>query len=48
MLAWFQEHEPKGEIVIVVGGLAPVRHAEHRNKYKLEEKDRGEEEGCGA
>ena len=48
VLDWFREHEPKGEIVIVVGGLAPVRHAEHRNKYRQEEQDRGEEVGCGA
>ena len=48
VLEWFREHEPKGEIVIVVGGLVPARHAEHRNKYKQEESGRGEEEGYGA
>ena len=37
--AWFREHEPKGEIVIVVAGAQPVK-ASKRKRY-----GRGEEEG---
>ena len=33
VFAHFSAEEPKGEIVIVVGG-APVQKTEHRNKYK--------------
>lgn len=36
--AWFEEHEPKGEIVIVVAGAEPV-------KVKKKKYGRGEEEG---
>ncbi len=39
--AWFREHEPKGEIVIVVAGAAPVK-AQKKKRY-----GRGEEEGNG-
>ncbi len=34
VLAHFQAVEPKGEIVIVVGGLDSAGPREHRNKYK--------------
>lgn len=34
VLAHFQAVEPKGEIVIVVGGARPDGPREHRNKYK--------------
>ena len=34
VLAHFQAVEPKGEIVIVVGGVRPDGPREHRNKYK--------------
>ena len=34
VLAHFQAVEPKGEIVIVVGGLVSAGPREHRNKYK--------------
>ena len=37
--AWFREHEPKGEIVIVVAGAQPVK-ASKQKRY-----GRGEEEG---
>ena len=37
--AWFREHEPKGEIVIVVAGAQPVK-SEKKKRY-----GRGEEEG---
>jgi 16S rRNA (cytidine1402-2'-O)-methyltransferase len=37
--AWFREHEPKGEIVLVVAGAEPVK-AEKKKRYA-----RGEEEG---
>lgn len=42
---WFAEHEPKGEIVIVVAG-APEEKKVSGNKYKLknEERDCGERE----
>ena len=36
--------EPKGEIVIVVAGLPQETHKEHRNKYRMEGKDDGQEE----
>ena len=36
--AWFREHEPKGEIVIVVAGAQPVK-ASKQKRY-----GRGEEE----
>jgi len=39
----FRECEPKGEIVIVVAGAPEPERREHRNKYKVEEKDCGEE-----
>lgn len=41
---WFREHEPKGEIVIVVAGAEEERKPSG-NKYKLkheEERERGE------
>jgi 16S rRNA (cytidine1402-2'-O)-methyltransferase len=38
VLAHFQAVEPKGEIVLVVGGFVSDAPREHRNKYKdLEE-----------
>lgn len=49
LCGWFREHEPKGEIVIIVAG-APVHGGdgktvrEHKNKYKQEVEDRGEDE----
>ena len=42
ILAHFEANAPKGEIVIVVGGLPAAAKAEHRNKYK-EERDGREE-----
>ena len=36
--AWFREHEPKGEIVIVVAGAEPEKKISG-NKYKNEERD---------
>ena len=35
---WFREHEPKGEIVIVVAGAEPEKKVSG-NKYKNEERD---------
>ncbi len=35
---WFKEHEPKGEIVIVVAGAEPEKKVSG-NKYKNEERD---------
>ena len=40
---WFREHEPKGEIVIVVAGAEEEKRVSG-NKYKLEH---GEEKGRG-
>ena len=37
--AWFREHEPKGEIVLIVAGATPVK-AEKKQRY-----GRGKEEG---
>ena len=34
VLAHFRVDEPKGEIVVVVGGFVPAEPREHRNKYK--------------
>ena len=34
VLAHFREVEPKGEIVLVVGGRRDDAPREHRNKYK--------------
>lgn len=39
---WFREHEPKGEIVIVVAGAEPEKKVSG-NKYKNEERDGREE-----
>ena len=44
VLEHFRAVEPKGEIVILVAGLPQDGHREHRNKYKIEGKDDGEEE----
>ncbi len=44
VLEHFRAVEPKGEIVIVVAGLPVVEHREHRNKYKQEGTDCGEEQ----
>jgi 16S rRNA (cytidine1402-2'-O)-methyltransferase len=41
----FREQEPKGEIVISVAGLQEEGHREHRNKYRMEGTDSGEEAG---
>ena len=43
VLEHFRAVEPKGEIVIVVAGLPREEHREHRNKYRMEGKDDGEE-----
>ena len=43
VLEHFRAAEPKGEIVIVVAGLPQEQHREHRNKYRMEGKDDGEE-----
>ena len=44
VLEWFREHEPKGEIVIVVAGAEPEK-VKSKNKYKnqKEERDCGED-----
>ena len=34
---WFREHEPKGEIVIVVGGVPPVKAAKQKRYDPTEE-----------
>ena len=34
LVNYFNEHEPKGEIVIVLAGLPEVPKAQHTNKYK--------------
>ena len=44
VLEHFTRTEPKGEIVIVVGGAPAKSRGEHRNKYK-EERDGREDEG---
>lgn len=44
VLAHFKEVEPKGEIVLVVAGAPEEQHREHKNKYKMEERDCGEGE----
>ncbi len=41
----FREQEPKGEIVISVAGLPEEGRREHRNKYRMEGTDSGEEAG---
>ena len=41
--AWFREHEPKGEIVIVVGG-APPEKAHKKKRYGPTEEPEGPEE----
>ncbi len=41
--AHFREQEPKGEIVISVAGLPEEGRREHRNKYRMEGTDCGEE-----
>lgn len=41
VLDHFKVEEPKGEIVIVVAGLAAEGHREHRNKYR-----EGADDGC--
>lgn len=43
VLAHFSECEPKGEIVLVVAGKPQEARGEHRNKYKTEDVDNGEE-----
>ena len=37
LAAWFREHEPKGEIVIVVGGVPPVKAAKKKRYDPTEE-----------
>ena len=37
--AWYREHEPKGEIVIVVAGAEPEKSSSKKKRY-----GRGEEE----
>jgi len=39
---WFREHEPKGEIVIVVAGVQPVK-PEKKKRYGRGEDEEGEE-----
>ncbi|MCQ2178029.1 MAG: 16S rRNA (cytidine(1402)-2'-O)-methyltransferase [Bacteroidales bacterium] len=43
LLEHFRAVEPKGEIVIVLAGRPEPEKREHRNKYRNEEKDCGEE-----
>lgn len=38
LAAWFREHEPKGEIVLVVAGAAPVK-SEKKKRYGRGEKE---------
>ena len=45
LLEYFSKNEPKGEIVMVVAGAPQKERGEHKNKYKVEEGDCGEEEG---
>lgn len=40
--AWFREHEPKGEIVLVVAGAQPVK-PEKKKRYGRGEEENGEE-----
>lgn len=44
VLAHFRQNEPKGEIVIVVGGAVDNSPKVHKNKYRMEESDCGGEE----
>jgi 16S rRNA (cytidine1402-2'-O)-methyltransferase len=43
LAAYYTEHEPKGEIVLIVGGAPEPEKREKRNKYKAE-RDEEEEE----
>ncbi|MBO4263169.1 MAG: 16S rRNA (cytidine(1402)-2'-O)-methyltransferase [Bacteroidales bacterium] len=45
VLSHFREAEPKGEIVIVVGGKPAAPRQEHRNKYKADGADGAPAEG---
>lgn len=45
VLEYFQKNEPKGEIVLIVAGAPQQERGEHRNKYRMEEEDCGDEEG---
>lgn len=47
VLEHFKATEPKGEIVITLAGKASAEKKEHRNKYRMEERDCGEEEREG-
>lgn len=38
LISYFEVNQPRGEIVIVVGGLPDAPKSEHRNKYKDSEK----------
>ncbi len=47
VISWYKEHEPKGEIVIVVAGLTQAKHkaeekdpSEKRSKHHREEEER--------
>ena len=48
MKSWFEEHEPKGEIVIIVAGATGRKHDEDhaRGKYRKDKvaEDRGDNE----
>ncbi len=37
--AYFSENQPKGEIVIVVAGKPAPERSEHKNKYKIQDKE---------
>jgi 16S rRNA (cytidine1402-2'-O)-methyltransferase len=43
LAAYYTEHEPKGEIVLIVGGAPEPEKREKRNKYKAEHDDEEEE-----
>jgi 16S rRNA (cytidine1402-2'-O)-methyltransferase len=43
LAAYYTEHEPKGEIVLIVGGAPEPEKREKRNKYKAERDDEEEE-----
>ena len=44
VLSYFKKEEPKGEIVLIVAGAPQPVRGEHRNKYRTEEGDCGDEE----
>jgi 16S rRNA (cytidine1402-2'-O)-methyltransferase len=42
LAAYYTEHEPKGEIVMIVGGAPEPEKKEKRNKYKQDDDDAAE------